>query len=147
MAELPAWVSQYIGLPFVEHGRTRAGVDCWGLIRLVLDERFGVAVPSYVNGYASTTDHEVLGRLIASQMTPWREVPFDKLRMRGDERAGDVALLRVRGQPMHVGLVVAKGCMLHVEEGIATCLERYDGPRWARRLLGIFRHESMPGAG
>ncbi len=140
MAELPAWVSRYIGLPFVEHGRTAAGVDCWGVIRLCLSEQFGLELPSYVDGYASTTEHEVLGRLIPSQMAPWREVT-------GHERAGDVALLRVRGAPMHVGLVVAPGWMLHIESGIDSMVERYDGVRWAQRLLGIFRHESMPGAG
>lgn len=33
---------QYAAIPYVDGGRTRAGVDCWGLVRLVLLEQFGV---------------------------------------------------------------------------------------------------------
>lgn len=136
MAEIPHWVADYVGLPFVEHGRVRGAVDCWGLIRLVLAERFDVRVPSYVEDYTSTIDEDVLGRLIGRHMTSWREVT-------GRERAGDVALLRVRGQPMHVGVVVAPKWMLHIERGIDSMVERYDGVTWAKRLIGVYRHEGM----
>jgi len=139
MTELPAWVANYIGIPFVAHGRDRTGWDCWGLVHVVLAERFGVHVPSYVGSYASTNDQDGLGRLIRSRMTPWHEVT-------GREHAGDVALLRVRGAPMHVGLVVAKGWMLHVEEGVDSMVERTDGPRWVKRLIGVYRHEAMTDA-
>lgn len=139
MAEVPEWVAEYVGLPFAEHGRERSGVDCWGLIRLVLAEQFGVGVPSYGGDYASTTDQDELGRLIRGEMAPWREVT-------GRERAGDGVLLRVRGQPIHVGLVIAPGWMLHVQRDIDSTLERYDGPRWAKRIIGIYRHESMADA-
>lgn len=140
MAEIPDWVAEYVGLPFAEHGRDRSGVDCWGLIRLVLAARFGVRVPSYVGDYTSTIDQDELGRLMRGEMAPWREVT-------GREHIGDGVLLRVRGQPIHVGLVVAPGWMLHIERGIDSVIERYDGNRWAKRLIGIFRHESMTDAG
>ena len=139
MTDLPAWVADYIGIPFVAHGRDRMGWDCWGLVHVILAERFRVQVPSYIDDYASTNDAQALGRLIRGEMTPWRAVT-------GDEHAGDVVLLRVRGAPMHVGLVVAKGWMLHVEEGIDSMVERYDGPRWEKRLIGVYRHEVMADA-
>jgi len=37
---IPYWAGHYIGLHFREHGRTVAGADCWGLVRLVLQEQF-----------------------------------------------------------------------------------------------------------
>ena len=132
--DIPAWVADYIGIPFVEHGRDRNSWDCWGCVRLILDERFGIPLPSYAGAYPDTTAAAELGRLIRAEMTPWREVT-------GHERAGDVALLRVRGAPMHVGLVVAPGVMLHVEQGIDSMLERYDGPRWVKRLCGVYRYQ------
>ena len=42
MMELPDWVSAYVGLPFKEGGRHRDGLDCYGLLRLVINERFAV---------------------------------------------------------------------------------------------------------
>jgi cell wall-associated NlpC family hydrolase len=132
---IPAWAAHYIGLPFREHGRGRHGADCWGLVLLVAAERFDIRLPSYVAGYASTRDADDIGRLVRGQMDMWREVA------RGRERPGDVVLMRLMNQPMHVGVVVARGWMLHIEEGIDACLERYDGAKWRRRVLGIYRFQ------
>jgi cell wall-associated NlpC family hydrolase len=130
---IPAWAADYIGLPFREHGRDRNGTDCWGLVILIAAERFSLRLPSYVAGYASTRDADDIGRLVRGQMDLWREVP------RGHEQPGDVVLMRLMNQPMHVGVVVARAWMLHIEEGIDACLERYDGAKWRRRVIGIFR--------
>jgi len=133
----PSWVADYVGLPFKEHGRGRDGMDCWGLCRTVLAERFGLHLPAYVEGYASTEDAKDIARIIRGEMAPWRPVPA------GAERPGDVALIRMLNHPMHVGVVVARGWMLHIEEGIDACLERYDGSKWRRRLIGIYRHQDL----
>lgn len=132
---LPDWVSTYIGLPFKEHGRDRQGVDCWGLVRLVLGEQFAVHLPSYADGYGSTEDAEDIGRLVQGEMDPWRDIA------QAEERPGDVVLMRLMNQPMHVGLVIGAGWMLHIEEGIDACLERYDSAKWRRRVLGIYRYD------
>ena len=131
---VPHWVTPYIGLPFKPHGRDRHGVDCWGLVRLVLAERFALNLPSYADGYGSTEDARDIGRLIRGELVPWRPVAF------GAEQPGDVVLMRLMNQPMHVGLVVDPGWMLHIEEGIDACLERYDGSRWRQRILGLYRY-------
>ena len=133
----PSWVADYVGLPFKEHGRDREGVDCYGLVRSILAERFGLRLPAYVEGYASTEDAEDIARIIRGEMAPWREVSA------GAERPGDVALIRMLNHPMHVGLVVANGWMLHIEDGIDACRERYDGAKWRRRLIGIYRHRDF----
>lgn len=134
MTALPAWVADYVGLPFKEKGRDRSGVDCWGLVRLVLAERFGIEVPSYVEEYGSTKERETIGAVIAREVQPpWVEV------LPGQERPGDVVLMRRGRHPIHVGLVVAPGRMLHVEEGIEACVEDYRGLAWSRRVVGIWR--------
>ena len=132
---LPDWVNAYIGLPFRAHGRDRDGVDCWGLVRLVLADQFGRRLPSYADGYASVEDAKDIGRLIRGEMGPWHPVAP------GAERPGDVVLMRLMNQPMHVGVVVAAGWMLHIEDGIDACLEPYDGAKWRRRVLGLYRYD------
>lgn len=39
------WAAQYIGLPYKIGGNDRAGIDCWGLVRLVLAEQRGIIMP------------------------------------------------------------------------------------------------------
>ena len=131
--EIPSWVETYIGLPFKEHGRKRDGVDCWGLVRLVLAAQFDIDLPAYMAGYASTEDAADIARLIRGEMGPWAETL--------EARPGDAVLMRLRAQPCHVGVIVAPGWMLHVEDGIDSCLDRYNGARWSRRVVGLFRYQ------
>lgn len=134
-----SWSNAYVGIPFAEHGRTRAGCDCWGLVHLVYAD-CGVQLPSYAEGYASTLERAEIAALIAGAAVsrPWAEVPPVAA-----TRARDVVLFRRAGAPAHVGLAVAPGLMLHVSAGHAARLERYDDGRWQPRRAGIFRHEAM----
>lgn len=133
---VPIWVGHYIGLPFKEHGRDRAGLDCWGLVRLALMEQFGFHLPSYTNEYDRTSDSDKIGRLVSREARAWRAMPL------GQEDIGDVVVMRMRGQPMHVGLIAGDGLMLHVERGINSALDRYTSSRWAARLEAIYRHKN-----
>ncbi len=134
---VPIWLAHYIGLPFKEHGRDRSGLDCWGLVRLVLAEQFSFHLPSYATDYGRTTDSAAIGALISRESrADWRSV------VAGDESAGDVIVLRMRGQPMHVGLVAGDGQMLHIEQGINSALERYTASRWASRIHAIYRYRT-----
>lgn len=134
---VPGWVDPYVGIPFKEMGRDRDGVDCWGLVYLVMGERYGIVVPSYHERYQNTADRAELETLIHGEMGPWREVPA------GTEREGDVALLRIMGRDSHVGLVADRGYMLHAELAPQTVCERYDTSAWRRRIVGFYRWEGV----
>jgi len=134
---IPAWVGNYVGLPFIEKGRDRSGVDCWGLLRRIYSERYCIELPSYADDYQSTADSESIRALILGGLGPWREIQA------GQEHEGDGILLRIKGQPWHVGVVVAPGWMLHSAKGMNSVRDQYDGPAWHRRVLGFYRHEAM----
>lgn len=136
MSELPDWSGMYVGLPFKEGGRDRQGLDCYGLLRLVINERFDGAIPEYEGiAYRQGHDRDLLAALMDERIRLWTPVPM------GSERPGDGALLRVMGRPIHVGVVVSSGWMLHIEKDCDSVLERFDaGSRWGRRLLGFYRH-------
>lgn len=131
---VPFWAGRYIGLPFKDHGRDREGLDCWGLVRLVMAEQMGIALPSFVTEYDRTSDTKRISGLIAREAGLWRAI------QRGEEKQGDVIVLRLQGHPLHVGLVLGDCQMLHVERGISCAIEKYTGPRWAERIYGIYRH-------
>jgi len=136
------WAAKYVGLPFAEHGRDESGVDCYGLVRLVWRNECGLELPSYVTEYDSTMDRESIAQALASfghERDEWIRIPL------GQEQPFDGVLLRMLGFPMHVGVVVTPGVMLHCEQGLDAALDRYNTMRWRNRLVGCWRHHSLQG--
>ena len=131
------WTGQYTSIPFQDRGRDRDGVDCWGLVRLVFQEQYGLSVPSYSDEYVSTCDNERLADIVENERGGWWSVTPD------DVRCGDVVLLAIAGYPCHVGIVVGDGMMLNAREDVGVALESYKRPYWNRRLRGFYRHGDM----
>lgn len=132
---IQAWVSPYVGLPFVDHGRG-PGYDCWGLVLLVLRERYGVEAPDFGGSYSSTRDIDgVPAAFAAGEALPeWSRVDAPA--------EGDVVVILVAGKPMHCGVVVGANTMLHARPKTGSVVERYDRPHWGRRVEGFYRHRS-----
>lgn len=134
MIAIPSWVAQYIGLPYAELGRSRDGVDCWGLVKLVLSEQLGLQTMDCVTEYSDVGDRIVVPPLIRRmQEKEWVRVE--------EPQEFDTLIFNIRGQPMHVGLVVNADSFLHSPEGkMLSALERYTDRIWARRIEGFYRH-------
>ncbi|HCS24023.1 MAG TPA: NlpC/P60 family protein [Alphaproteobacteria bacterium] len=137
---VPIWAGRYIGLPFRDHGRDRSGLDCWGLVRLVMAEQFSIALPSLAAEYEHTLALDDISGIIRRQIPAWQEVP------QGHETCGDVVVLRLHGLPLHVGVVLGDGYMLDVEARIDSAIEKYDQLRWKDRLYGFYRHRAAQNA-
>jgi cell wall-associated NlpC family hydrolase len=129
------WWQKYLGENFAEKGRGPDLFDCWGLLRWVYfhDHIDKIVVPDYLEFYDSTNEREKLGELIDKESRAWKEVT--------DPKPFDCIVLRMRGVPMHVGIVTQKGYMLHCAQGVGTVHERYDSLRWVDKVLGFYRHE------
>jgi cell wall-associated NlpC family hydrolase len=133
---VPIWAGRYIGLPFMERGRDRGGLDCWGLVRLIMAEQFMIALPCFAREYDRTADSDVIGGIVRREAPQWRAIPA------GEEELGDVIVLRMRGAPMHVGTVIGDGQMLHIEKGVNSAIDRYQGLRWRDRIEGFYRYRT-----
>lgn len=129
-------INDYIGLPFDENGIGPHYFNCWSLVVHVAKNEFGITYPSYSEQYSTPLDYEELNNLISGESkTNWVEVPL------GQERPGDVIILRLRGIPIHAGLVIRKNKMLHVYKGIETTIDDYSRMMWKNRIDGIYRIE------
>lgn len=132
------WVNDYVRIPFKEHGRLRSGADCWGLFHIVFDERYGITLEDHGNEYPHTNDKDALSKTICNEYEEsW--VPVEP----GKEKEGDAIIFNMRGVPMHVGIVVGKGFMLHCEKLSGTVYESYKSRKWEHRILGFCRHVGM----
>ncbi|MEX2444511.1 MAG: NlpC/P60 family protein [Alkalispirochaeta sp.] len=125
------WVGEYIGLPYRAYGRDRQGVDCWGLVRLVLAEHFSIELPDLVGDY-DAADDDAIARLIDDTRTLVDAEPID------EPRDGDIAVLRYMGHTTHVGVVVGDS-VLHASGTRWSILQRRDSVHIAPRIRGYYR--------
>ncbi|MFQ6550508.1 NlpC/P60 family protein [Aestuariibius sp. 2305UL40-4] len=124
------WTDDYIGWPFLEGGRSRAGIDCLGLYLLLSRERLGREIPDL----ACTRAEAVRHRLAEAQRAAWQRIAP------GAVREGDLVMMRAAGHLAHVGYAIDPEWMLHIESAIGSRLERYDLHPTASRVEGIYRY-------
>jgi cell wall-associated NlpC family hydrolase len=134
---IPSWASEYVGIPWVPKGRDRSGLDCWGLLRLVMAERYGVPLPAFTD--ADPAEREEIAALLIGNIpkTGWTLID-------PPAREGDGVVFRLLGGPWHVGVALDAETFLHASEGVGSvAMERFDSYRWARRIWGIYRHSAQ----
>lgn len=130
-----SWSDGYLGLPWADLGRTRAGCDCYGLARLVYADQLGIVLPSYAGEYLGAGEQAEVAALLdrEEQVGPWLPVldaiaPFD------------LVLFRRGRLRSHVGVAVSAELMLHMDGEAQARVARLTDPRWRARFAGAFRH-------
>lgn len=131
---LPAYVGKYIGVLYADEGAPPKSFNCWQLFAHVQRAERGVELPDY-GGPVWGGRKGLAAMVAAAEAFAQRFTPIQA----GQEREGDAVLLRLEGAPIHIGLVVAQGWMLHVYKGIDGCVEDYGAPHWINRIAGFYR--------
>lgn len=134
MPTLAEWARQVVGTAYQANGRGPEGWDCWQAIREALRAVYGLELPAYAY---PERDWPAIAACVEEERPAWQPIPL------GSEQPGDVLLLRLRGLPLHVGLVLGGGDMLHAVRGLGVCVERYTGGAWRHRILGPYRHSAL----
>lgn len=124
---------RFVGIPYLERGRTPAGCDCYGLLRLVLAELGGIDLPSFADLYVTAADRHAISCLIEGGLDQWDRIAS------GKEQIFDGVLMRRAREVRHIGVVVAPGLVLHVDHGETSRIERYRSPQLAPRIVGFYR--------
>ena len=131
----PQWWRHYAGLyGYLWRGRELAtGVDCWSLAVIV--ER--VEFDEHLNEFAGVFSADIRIGLeeardrVEVELPAWREVPWEE---------GAIALFRVAGHPVHVGVATSKkGVVLHAHQ--KTGVDLLDIPKsikWKDRFVGCY---------
>lgn len=124
--------NRYIAIPYKSKGRDISGLDCYGLVRLVLDEQFGVKLPSFDDKYDNEKDIRVQ-EIIAQQKEGW--IQLDK------PEIGSVVLFKVLGHEQHVGIVISDSKFLHIREGKDSVVDSLNSTTWKKRIVGYFKYK------
>ena len=143
----PLWTARFVGIPFVDLGRTIDGCDCWGLVRLVMKEQANIDLPSLATEYGSETDHRKVFDEIESERHSGEWIEVEKGRDNQFDIVEMVSPSRLDGkwdfQPLHVGIVVAPGWVLHTERTVMSRLMRANDPKMMRRVIGYWRYYKL----
>jgi len=124
----------YVGIPFLERGRTRDGCDCWGLVRLVLHDEFGVDVPLF-DGYSNLKSMRHIGQMCDEGKPLVAAARVDA------PDPGIVVVMLVGPHPAHLGICVDDQHLLHVEKGCNAVYQRIDQVR--HRIEGFYKVGGM----
>lgn len=134
-----SWSNRFIGIPYEDFGRARAGCDCWGLACIIYREELGISLPEYLGSYSSTDEHGEIAALIGRGQASPLWLPVD-----GPALAFDIALFRRGRWSSHVGIVIRHGVMIHMVADDAAKVQTYaDGP-YKHRFIGHYRHVERP---
>ena len=119
-------VSDLIGVPYKEHGRTKEGFDCWGLVMEVA-RRVGVELPDYDYTLHSDnmTDKEAKKVLDAGRA---KKIPVPV--------EGAIVLFEnSMGLKHHVGIYVGDGMVCHCNKR-GVHVDKYD--RLLEEIEGVY---------
>lgn len=118
------WADQYVGLPFLKGGRDRAGLDCYGLVRLVLAEQAGVLL----DRFDDVIDVSEAGR-VRGYVQGFRSVavaaaaPLDMVIVNEPVQCAG----RWVRAPIHIGVIAAPGLLLHINKNTLSRVDRISG--------------------
>lgn len=136
------WAADYLAIPYLAGGRSEAGCDCWGLVRLVHQRQRGVLLPLHAE--IQGEDLRAVARAMmegsaGAAASPWQRAEYparhDVVLMSGSARGAGGGRI-----PVHCGVMVDDRLMLHIERDCDAVVVPLDDPTVARRIMGVFRH-------
>lgn len=108
------WLNEYIGIRHLHGGRNpREGVDCYGLVKLVYDQEYGIVLPDWVTDEFDLRGRsQIIGSVVCSGDFTEMEEPHD----------GSFVICYRSRAAHHVGLHYGRG-VLHCQRGIGSVYE------------------------
>ncbi|MGH1417110.1 MAG: C40 family peptidase [Pelagimonas sp.] len=128
--------NSYVGIAQRDHGREMSGADCWGLACLVYAHELGIELPDYAGVHPSDIERRDIDQIMESEAAANRWLGVDQA------RSFDLLLFRMGPYRCHVGIAIDARRMLHVHSDHSKIIPQSD-PAWAKRLIGIYRHEGL----
>lgn len=130
---LPVWAAQYGNIPYKELGRDRAGIDCWGLVKLIMLEQYGKDIPDLIGEYADQDDKK-------SIVDCYNRYKF-RFTQIAEPKCGAIVMFNIEGVPVHIGVMLNEVHFIHASEGRVSGIDRITHPIWKSRIEGFYWRE------
>lgn len=127
------WCRKYVGISFVSGGRDENGCDCYGLVRFILMNEYGIVLPVLSGDYTDALNVSETKNLF------FENVPFlCSEKIPGPEEKA-VALMKMCGRLCHVGLYAGDGFIIHSRHKVGVVCERITSPQLSGCVEGWYR--------
>lgn len=128
-----SWTQKYVGIPFVSGGRDYDGCDCYGLVRLILNDEYQIQLPALNSDYSDAMDCEQTKNLFKEYVPVICGTKIEN----PEEKA--VCLVRTRGGLCtHVGIYAGDGFIIHTRNKTGAVCERLSSPFLTGRIEGWY---------
>lgn len=125
-----AAAESYLGTRWHHQGRSRAGVDCIGLLVCVARD-LGMTVNDST-GYSRQPDGRQLRAAVEAHLVQVAE-----------PQPADVLLMRFEREPQHVALMADGGDIIHAYAGARKVVRHRLDELWAGRIVAVYRFRGL----
>ena len=128
-----SWTQKYVGIPFVSGGRDYDGCDCYGLVRLILNDEYQIQLPALNSDYSDALNCEQTKNLFKEYVPVICGTKIEN----PEEKA--VCLVRIRGGLCtHVGIYAGDAFIIHTRNKTGAVCERLSSPFLTGRIEGWY---------
>lgn len=123
---------KYLVIPFIPHGRTFQGCDCWGLVRLIYKEELNIDLPSF------TTEYDKLNPVEIEDVIGLNKETIKYVEVKDEDfKEFDLLLFEQYGKDSHIGLYVDNDYYIHTNRRKDTVIEKLSVS--SHKLKGVYR--------
>jgi len=137
-----SWSTKYLDIPFIKGGRDFSGLDCGGLVLLVLKEECGVAAKDFGSPYVCNWN---VGKIGLNVTATCIESVIDEWIIVEKPKEFDLVRFKIGRIPSHVGVMVKYPYFLHVTEdlGYTKISDVRNNADWGKRFFEYRRHKAL----
>lgn len=131
-------LKKYLSIPFLLHGRTFEGCDCYGLLMLYFENELGIVIKDFIGKSTVRTDADRSNNILCldNSEDEWLPVELD------DIRPNDILGFRNKSITInHVGIVIDPRFFLHTFDSIGCAASKIS--TWRSRLIAAYRHRGL----
>ena len=125
-------MTKYIGIPYLDKGRTFAGCDCYGLVKLYYKNELNIDIPEVNTG--AETPRRTLAVYLEQISKKWREATPQK-------NAVVAMCLNAEHPKMvtHFGVMLNNKTMLHSYKNAHSHIISIDHPTVKNQIKGFYK--------
>ena len=122
-------VSNFIGIPYKHRGRSRSGMDCWGLIIAIYTMR-GVKILDDIP-YTERWSTEGYNHILENYWRQWERT--------SEKRFMDCVLFHnLYGVPNHIGVLLTEDRFIHCCK-LGVIVSKLQDEQFAKKIVGYYR--------